>query len=136
MMTSSNSNSNNYNNKRILLVDNEPDNTSVFGMALEDDGFVVDMFNDSVFALSNFKPDFYDLILLDINMPNMNGIELYREIRKIDDKVKVCFLTASEMYSEELRMQIQILDQDVKCFIPKPIRLFDLVNIVKRELNK
>lgn len=136
MMTSNNSNSNNYNNKRILLVDNEPDNTSVFGMALEDDGFVVDMFNDSVFALSNFKPDFYDLILLDINMPNMNGIELYREIRKIDDKVKVCFLTASEMYSEQLRMQIQRLDQDVKCFIPKPIRLFDLVNIVKLELNK
>ena len=69
-------------------------------------------------------------------MPKMDGFELYREIRKVDDKVKVCFLTASEMYSEELRMQIQTLAQDVKCFIPKPITLFDLVNIVKLELNK
>lgn len=102
------------NNKRILLVDNESDNTTVLGIALEDEGSVVDILNDSVFALSHFKPEFYDLILLDINMPNMNGIELYREIRKVDNKVKVCFLTASEMYSEELRMQIQTLDQDAK----------------------
>lgn len=95
------------------MTSNSDCNNNVLGIALEDEGSVVDILNDSVFALSHFKPEFYDLILLDINMPNMNGIELYREIRKVDNKVKVCFLTASEMYSEELRMQIQTLDQDV-----------------------
>ena len=83
---------------RILLVDNEPDNTSVLSMGLEDEGFKVDVFNDPVLALSNFKPNFYALSILDINMPKMNGYELYKEIRKIDDKVKVCFLTVSKSY--------------------------------------
>jgi DNA-binding response OmpR family regulator len=63
-----NKNNSSFNNNRILLVDNEPDNTSVFRMALEDDGFKVDIFNDSLLALSNFKTDFYDLMILDINM--------------------------------------------------------------------
>ena len=88
---------------RILLVDNEPDNTSVLSMGLEDEGYKVDAFNDPILALSNFKPNNYSLVLLDINMPKMNGYELYKEIRKLDDKVKVCFLTASEVYNEGLR---------------------------------
>jgi len=68
--------------ERILLVDNEPDNTSVFSMGLQDEGFQVDAYNDSLLALSNFKSSFYNLSILDINMPKMNGFELYREIRK------------------------------------------------------
>lgn len=84
----------------ILLVDNEPYNTSVLRMCLEDEGFKVDSFNDPILALLNFKPNFCSLSILDINMPNMNnGYEFYREIRKIDTKVKVCFLTASEIYN-------------------------------------
>lgn len=90
--------------RRILLVDNEPDNTSVFSMGLEDAGFKVDAYNDSLLALSNFKARFYDLSILDINMPNMNGFELYKEIKKVDEKVRVCFLTASEIYHESLRV--------------------------------
>jgi len=66
------------NAKKILLVDNEPDNTSVFSIALEDEGFRVDAFTDPVLALSNFRADFYALLILDINMPTMNGYELYR----------------------------------------------------------
>src|SRR5437660_12172983 len=81
----------------ILLVDNEPDSISVLSMGLEDEGFKVDAFNDPILALSNFKPNFYALSILDINMPKMNGYELYKEIRKIDDKIKVCFLTASDI---------------------------------------
>jgi two-component system, OmpR family, response regulator ChvI len=119
----------------ILLVDNEPDNTSVLSMGLEDEGFKVDAFNDAELALSNFKPNFYSLLLLDINMPKMNGYELYKEIRKIDDKVKICILTASEIYNESLRvMPPQLLD-DVKCFIPKPIAIDDFVKKVKEQLN-
>ena len=77
-------------NNRIFFVDNEFDNTLVFEMALEDNGFIVDTFNDSLLALSTFKIDLYDLVILDINIPMMDGYE-YTEIRKIDNKVKVCF---------------------------------------------
>ncbi|MDQ6865478.1 MAG: response regulator [Thermoproteota archaeon] len=126
---------NNSNSRRILLVDNEPDNTSVFSMGLEDAGFKVDAFNDSLLALSNFKARFYDLSILDINMPNMNGFELYKEIRKVDEKVRVCFLTASEIYHESLRVPPQTL-KDVKCFIPKPIAIDDFIKRIEEELSR
>ena len=118
----------------ILLVDNEPDNISVLSMGLEDEGFKVDAFNDPILALSNFKPNFYALLILDINMPKMNGYELYKEIRKIDDKVKICILTASEIYNESLRVPPPQLLDDVKCFIPKPIAIDDFVKKVKEQL--
>jgi two-component system, OmpR family, response regulator ChvI len=128
-------NENNNNIATILLVDNEPDNTCVLSMGLEDAGFKVDAFNDPILALSNFKPNFYALSILDINMPKMNGYELYKEIRKIDDKVKICILTASEIYNESLRAPPPQLLDDVKCFIPKPIAIDELVKKVKEELN-
>ena len=112
----------------ILLVDNEPYNTSLLRMCLEDEGFKVDSFNDPILALLNFKPNFYSLSILDINMPNMNnGYEFYREIRKIDTKVKVCFLTASEIYNETLRVPSPGLLEGVNCFIPKPVDIDELV---------
>ena len=120
--------------RRILLVDNEPDNTSVFSMSLEDAGFKVDEYNDSLVALSNFTSGSYDLLILDINMPNMNGFELYKEIRKVDEKVRVCFLTASEIYHESLRVPPTTL-ADVECFIPKPIAIDDFVKRIKEELS-
>src|SRR5437660_12318112 len=119
----------------ILLVDNESDNTSVLSMALEDEGFKVDAFNDPILSLSNFKPNFYALSILDINMPKMNGYELYKEIRKIDDKIKICILTASEIYNESLRAPPPELLCDVKCFIPKPIAIDEFVRQVKEELD-
>jgi DNA-binding response OmpR family regulator len=118
---------------RILLVDNEDDNNIVFKMALEDGGFKVDVYNDSLLALSNFKDDLYDLVILDINIPKMNGYDLYKEIRKIDNKVKVCFLSASEIYDKNLQKASPL--SAVKCFISKPIQMNDLVRIVKTELN-
>ena len=120
---------------RILLVDNEDDNNIVFKMALEDDGFEVDIYiyNDSLLELSNFKDDLYDLVILDINIPKMNGYELYKEIRKIDSKVKVCFLSASEIYDKNLQKVSP--PSDVKCFISKPIQMNDLIRTVKAELN-
>jgi CheY-like chemotaxis protein len=119
----------------MLLVDNEPDNTYVLSMGLEDEGFKVDAYNDPILALSNFKPNFYALSILDINMPNMNGYELYKEKRKMDDKVKICILTASEIYRHDLIMPPPGLLDDVKCFIPEPIAIDDLVKKVKEELN-
>jgi two-component SAPR family response regulator len=83
--------------------------------------------------LSNFKDDLYDLVILDINIPKMNGYELYKEIRKIDSKVKVCFLSASKIYDKNLQKVSP--PSDVKCFISKPIQMNDLIRTVKAELN-
>ena len=120
--------------KRIILVDNEPDNTSVLGMGLEDEGYIVDAFNDPMLALSNFKPNYYSLVILDINMPKMNGYELYKELRKLDNKIKVCFLTASELYNTLKIPPAEIL-RHTKCFISKPIDLDELVKEIKKELS-
>jgi DNA-binding response OmpR family regulator len=88
-------------NNRILLVDNEPDIALAFKIGLEDNGFVVDTFNDPQIASANFKDGLYDLLLLDIKMPKMTGIEFYQRMKEIDKKVKVCFITASEIYYYE-----------------------------------
>jgi CheY-like chemotaxis protein len=93
------------------------------------------VFNDPVESLSGFKSGPYDLALIDYKMPNMNGFELYREIKKIDDRVKVCFITAFEVYYEELKNRFQHKEEDVKCFIPKPLAIDDLVKKVKEALN-
>ena len=117
--------------KRILAVDDEPDLTMICSLALQYHGFKVDTFNDSQEALSNFKPDYYDLVILDIKMPNMDGFELYDKIKKKDDKVKICFLTASELYYEEFRKkEYSALDKNL--FLKKPIDNDDLL----KEVNK
>jgi DNA-binding response OmpR family regulator len=130
---------NNNNDNRLLLVDDEVDITTVFNLCLEDNGFEVDAFNDPLQALSGFKSGSYELALIDFKMPNMNGFELYREIRKIDERVKVCFITAFEAYHEELKKKFQsnlnTSPVDVKCFIQKPIDIDELVKRIKEELN-
>lgn len=115
--------------RRILLVDDESDVISVFKMILEMNGYEVDAYTNPVTALENFKPDFYGLLLLDIRMPTMNGFELYRKMRNIDDDVRVCFITAFEDYREEFRETFPMLDE-FKYFIRKPKAVEDLVNHV------
>jgi CheY-like chemotaxis protein len=108
--------------KRILIVDDDPDITKTFGLVLEDSGlYEVDSYNDPLAALQNFGPNFYDLVLLDIRMPNMNGFELSDKIEKIDNKVKVCFISAFDVEDKALRNQFPSLQ--VKCFLPKPIAI-------------
>jgi DNA-binding response OmpR family regulator len=123
------------NNKRILVVDDEPDLTQVSTLALEYHGFKVDSFNDPQEALSKFKPGSYDLIILDIKMPKMDGFELYHEIKKKDDNAKVCFLTASELYYEEFRKE-EYCALDRNLFIQKPIDNEDLVKQINKMLKK
>jgi len=118
-------------NNRLLLVDDEPDIIFTFKKGLEANGFVVDAFIDPVLALSNFKPGVYGLLLLDVKMPQINGFELYEKIRKIDSKVKACFITAHEVYYESLREIFPTMDLD--CYV-KPIEIEDLVNHIKAEL--
>jgi DNA-binding response OmpR family regulator len=123
------------NNNRILVVDDEPDLTKVSTLALEYHGFKVDAFNDPQEALSKFKPGSYDLIILDIKMPKMDGFELYHEIKKKDNNAKVCFLTASELYYEEFRnKEYRALDRNL--FIRKPIDNEDLVKQINKMIKK
>jgi CheY-like chemotaxis protein len=115
---------------RIMIVDDESDITSAMQIGLEDTGFEVDTFNDPVYALDNYKPGVFDLLLLDVKMPGMSGFELYRKIRDIDMKAKVCFLTAFEMYSDEFRRVFPSMN--VEHFIQKPIAMADLVHQIKK----
>ena len=130
-----------YYSHRILFVDDEPDITTSIKKGLEDNGFVVDAFTEPSEALSAFKPELYDLLLLDVKMPQMNGFELYQELRKkaavattIDKKdIKTCFITAYEVYYEILKKDFPGLN--VGCFISKPIEIKDLVKRIREELE-
>jgi len=117
--------------KRILVVDDEPDVNLALKEALEENGLKVDAFNDSLLALENFEAGSYDLLILDIRMPKMNGFELYKEIKRIDDKVKVCFLTAGEM---PYGIYQGIFDKNE--FIRKPIENQELLSRLDRILNE
>jgi DNA-binding response OmpR family regulator len=86
--------------KKILEVDDEPDVCTMLRKVLEQYGFNADSYDDPILALENFKAGLYELLLLDIKMPEMDGFLLYQEMKKIENKIKVCFLTASEMYHE------------------------------------
>jgi DNA-binding response OmpR family regulator len=125
---------------RILIVDDEDDITFLFKMVLENNGYKVDIFNDPLVALENFTAGFYDLLLLDMLMPNMNGFELYQKMGMIDDKPKVCFLTASGINHEEFKKRATSIasienDDIVNCFISKPIENEELINRVKAQLS-
>jgi two-component system, OmpR family, response regulator ChvI len=121
--------------KKILIVDDDPDITNTFSIGLEDTGlFAVETYNDSVEALSNFQPNLYDFVLLDIKMPKMSGFELYDKIKKLDSKVKVCFISAYDPYSDELKEEF--LSLKIECFIPKPIQIKELVERIKVELSR
>ncbi|MGC1135487.1 MAG: response regulator [Nitrososphaeraceae archaeon] len=122
-------------NNRILVVDDEPDLTQVSTLALEYHGFKVDSFNDPQEALSKYKPGLYDLVILDIKMPKMDGFELYQEIKKKDNHANVCFLTASEQYNEEFRKK-DYCALDRNLFIRKPIENEELVKQIKKMIKR
>ena len=118
----------------VLIVDDEIDIAFSLRMCLEQSGLTVDSFNEPEAALFNFKAGKYDIALIDIKMPQMNGFDLYAKLRKIDDKVKYCFMTAYEGYYETLKKDHPTLN--VECFMTKPIQLGDLVAVIKGQLEK
>ncbi len=120
--------------KRIMIVDDEPDINSAFKVVLKRGGFNVDTFDDPVNALEKFKPKFYDLLILDVKMPDMDGFELYQKIKRLDGDVKICFLTASELYYERFREgKYPPLDKDL--FIRKPIANRELLRKINSILD-
>ena len=94
---------------RILVVDDEGDIVMVLKASLQRNGYEVDGFTDPREALVNFKKDCYDLILLDIKMPKMNGFELSHELTKIDDGAKIGFMSAFEIKLDEARVAFPTL---------------------------
>jgi CheY-like chemotaxis protein len=122
--------------KRILVIDDEDDINLAIKVVLESDGFVVTTFNDPLEALRNYKTNFYDLVLLDIRMPTMDGLSVYQRIRKLDDKVEICFLTAGSLnVDEEFAKQVfPILEKEDR-FIRKPVSNEELIKRVKQMTN-
>ncbi|HXG07881.1 MAG TPA: response regulator [Nitrososphaera sp.] len=119
--------------KKVAVVDDELDITTVLKRGLEHHGFSVDVFNDPYAALVSFKLGYYDLMIIDIRMPKLNGFDLYRELKKKDPNVKVCFLTAFEIYYDEFRKMFPNID--VRAFIRKPISISSLVSQLNATLE-
>jgi CheY-like chemotaxis protein len=128
--------------KRVLIVDDEVDITTIFKLALEKVNLHVDVYNDPLLALSDYKTGMYDLLLFDIRMPGMNGFELYRKIKDIEEeekkvkngKPRVCFITAYEEFRSEFKETFPTVEE-VNCFLKKPIPMPDLVKTVKSKLG-
>jgi DNA-binding response OmpR family regulator len=127
--------------KRILIVDDDPDITFTFKKGLEESNrasgskifFQVTTYNDPLVAFMEFMPDFYDLLLVDVNMPKVNGFEFSEKILKLDVNVRVCYISAGEMNIEALREQYPSLS--IGCYIKKPVTITNLVSRVKAELE-
>ena len=103
---------------RILVVDDEPVFVLTLKIVLETNGFKIQAFTDPILALRNFAARSYDLAILDIRMPKITGLGLYRELRKIDNKIKVCFLSATTSYQEFAKYFPTIKENQV---IRKPV---------------
>ena len=112
-------------------MDDEYDITRLVRMVLESNGFLVEAYTDPIFALSDFKAGLYDLLLLDIRMPEMNGLELYQKMKQIDSNAKVCFITASELFYEEYRRMEIHPWLDKAYFIQKPFRNEEMIEQIK-----
>jgi DNA-binding response OmpR family regulator len=120
---------------KILVVNDEPDVTTMLKMTLERVGLRVNTFNDPVLALKDYKPHTYDLVILDVIMPEVDGLELYTQLKRKDSGVNICFLTASsEPYREELlKEKYNQLSRDL--FLEMPLPTSELIREVKKRIQ-
>ncbi len=120
--------------KRILVVDDNSDIVLTLRIGLESDPTMqVFGFDNPVTALVEFKPDFYDLLLIDVNMPLMDGFQLAQNLLRRDLNVKVCFITAGEINMNAAR-EVHPL-KSIGCFVKKPISAEQLIKRIKAELE-
>jgi two-component system, OmpR family, response regulator ChvI len=117
-----------------LLVEDEPDIVYLVKAGLERDGFEVDGYTDPILALQNFKSGLYQLLVLDIKMPWMDGIELFHRMNKEDDKVRVCFFSASQLLNSDYQNFIQKYPNRF-LFVPKPISIHKMTEQIERFLS-
>jgi len=108
--------------KRILIVDDEKDVGRTLELMLENYGFDIDCFSDPAIALEKFKPNLYELAILDIKMPDPNGFELYNELKSRDSNIKALFITAlSSVESYNKRKSKVYPLRGIRHFIKKPV---------------
>ena len=121
--------------KRILVVDDEYDISLTIKIVLEENGFKVDSFTKASEALENFTTSLYDVVILDVKMPEMDGFSLYKKIKKLDDKVIICFLTAAgDGYYKILKKNYPGINED--CIIYKPVDNESLLRQIKSVLQR
>jgi CheY-like chemotaxis protein len=126
--------------KRIMTVDDEEDVVFCLSKVLQETGqFDVDGFTDSQYALSSFKQAKYDLVILDIRMPKMDGFELYEKLKNIDKNVDICFLTAVNDFNEYRIIHPDITDEIEKdkdsCIIDKPADSEQLIKKINKVIG-
>ena len=114
--------------KNVLIVEDDPDIGDALKIGLEQFGFDVELYNEPLKMLSSYRSGKYNLLVFDIHMPNLNGFELYKLVKKLDEHAVICFLTAFEEYYDEFKRQFPSLD--MKYFIRKPIPMKDLIDKV------
>lgn len=122
--------------KKILLVDDDPDANLSLSILLRDRGFDVDSFTSPSDALKYFRRNYYDLLVLDVRMPNMDGFELYRAIREVDTKAKICFFTAAELDNWVAELEDMMEELGEECFISKPIENNEILCRINTILTK
>ena len=120
--------------RRILLVDDEPDHCLIYQIVLQDAGFECISYTDPVKALQEFRPNFYDLIILDVRMPVLNGFELCKKIIEIDKIVHIIFITALPQYCKDTRDQ-SYPELRNTLYIQKPVSNEELTKIVNQMLG-
>jgi two-component SAPR family response regulator len=125
--------------RKILIVDDDSDITTTFKVGIEDANktsnkkIAVDTYNDPRKALLDFQPNFYDLLLVDINMPYMNGFHLSERILGIDINVKICYMSSGEINRDALREVHPSIS--LGCFMKKPVTIEYLVGRMMKELD-
>ena len=106
-----------------MIIDDDPDINNLFKIYLEYEEYKIDTYTDPIEALYYFKKDKYDLVLLDLKMPQIDGIAMYQGLKKIDDKIIICLITADISYVQNLKDRIPNIE---KYIIHKPILLRNL----------
>jgi CheY-like chemotaxis protein len=127
--------------KRIVIIDDDIDITTTFRTILEEANvsqkddlkYKVYIYNRPEQVLADFEPDFYDLMLIDVNMPGMDGFELSRRLLEMDLNLRICFMTAGEINLQAMREVSQV--RSVGCFLAKPISADDFVRRIREELD-
>lgn len=112
---------------RVILVDDEADIVHVLKRGLEAKGFDVDAYDSPQQAINSFKPNLYDLAILDIRMPGLNGFALQRQMKKIDPTLTACFLSAFEIHPKEFEIVFPSMAGRVKTIIKKPVTINSLI---------
>ena len=136
MMTNGGNGSNIEKKRSILVVDDEPDIVITLRTVLERNNFEVDTYTEPLQAIKNFTMNAYNLLILDIKMPQMNGFELYKELRKIDENIKVCFLTAlSELHDYDIFKKEVFPKTGLRYYVQKPIENDEILERINEILD-